>query len=95
MDFTTTAQAMASFESQGKLLPGTGGWWRVYGATPKDIRKGDLVLSQGNYADLILDTFEAKAAPLRFGFVSDDGRFTIGALASVIVLRLGTRNTLA
>ena len=96
--YDTTAEAVASFEAQGRLEPGQEGWWKVWGAAVRHVQVGDLILTQVDGEpkwDLIVDTFEASAAPLRRGLASDTGRFTLGALAPVIVLRWGTKNTLA
>jgi hypothetical protein len=91
----TSAEALRQVEAQGVLQPGTEGWWKVWGARVSDIRPGDLVLSGGDNADLIEGTFEAKAAPVRVGFIADGERFTLGALVPVIVLRRSTHNLLA
>lgn len=95
---TTTEEARAAFEAQAKLAPGTDGFWKVWGAQPRHIRPGDLLvtLDEGNldYA-LIQETYLAKAAPLRLGFIADGERFTIGALTPISLLRWGTHNTLA
>ena len=97
--FLTTADAYAAFEAQGSLAPGTEGFWKVYGARPHHARPGDLLLGMVDdevKADLILDTFEAKAAPARQGLISAEGeRFTIGNLCPVILLRWDTHNLLA
>jgi hypothetical protein len=45
--------------------------------------------------DLIEGTFEAKAAPVRVGFIVDGKRVTFGALVPVVILRRGTHHTLA
>lgn len=96
-----TAEAVAQFEGQGALQPGSEGWWKVWGASVRHIRTGDLVatLSEDGERELdwmlIQDRFGAKAAPLRQGFVVDGERVTLGALAPVVVLRRGTHNTLA
>lgn len=92
----TSIEAVAEFEVQGRISPGTEGWWQVWGATPQHIRPGDLVLVQGEKGwTLILDTFTAKAAPLRVGLVDESGKWTLGALCPVAVVRKGTHNTLA
>lgn len=98
--FATSADAVRQFESQGEIPPGTPGFWRVWGAQPRHIETGDLVLSVNAETgdqewDLIVDTFTAKAAPLRIGVETPEGRITIGALTPVIVLRWGTHHDLA
>lgn len=98
LDFLTSDFASATFEAQGPIAPGTEGFWKVWGAQVRTIRPGDLILTKDGDDfrwDLILDTFDAKASGLRRGFVSDAGKFTLGALAPVQVLRWGTHNTLA
>jgi hypothetical protein len=92
----TSTEAWAQAEAQGTLQPGEQGWWKVWGARAANVQPGDLLLLAGQEPTLIADTFTAKAAPMRIGLVSAEGeRFTIGALADVIVLRPGTHNTLA
>jgi hypothetical protein len=105
--FTTSSDALAAFEAQGACPAGTEGFWKVYGAQVRHIRAGDLIATKSSEEEevqwiLILDTFEAKAAPLRRGFISDpdsgtdaEGAFTLGALSPVVVLRWGTCATLA
>lgn len=105
--FTTTAHAAAHFARQGSLAPGAEGFWKVWGATVNNIRPGDLILtkdistpakanSDNTRFDLITDTFDAKASPMRKGLVNAEGdRFTLGALSPVIVLRWDIHNLLA
>lgn len=96
--FATSAEAQAAWEAQERLQPGTPGFWKVWGASVHHVRPGDLVLSKVGdevQVDLVQDLFPAKAAPCRVGFVVDGERVTIGALVPVIVLRWGTKNTLA
>lgn len=97
--FTSSADAFASFEAQGSLAPGSEGFWKVWGAQVRHILPGDLVLTLLDdevKADLVADLFEAKAHPVRQGFISAEGdRFTLGALLPVIVLRWDTHNILA
>lgn len=96
---TTTAKAVAQADSQGVLQPGDTGFWKVWGASVQDIQVGDLVYIRTENGPvepfLVQDTFVSKAAPLRFGFVSEGERFTLGALVQVLVLRWETHNTLA
>lgn len=95
---TTTAEAVAQFEAQGALVPPTLGWWKVWGAQVRHIQPGDLVatLVDGDLAwDLVRDTFTAKSAPLREGFITDEGRFTLGALVPIVLMRWGTHHMLA
>lgn len=94
----TTEEAVAELEAQGVLQPGDEGWWKVWGARPYDIKVGDLVGSNDGDKvvwDLIDATFTAKAAPVRVGLSSDGNQFTIGGGCPVVVLRRGTKNTLA
>lgn len=89
-------EAWAQAQGQGTLQPGEQGWWRVWGANITHVRAGDILLAKGDAPTLIAERFEAKAAPLRQGFVSAEGeRFTMGAMARIEILRPGTHNTLA
>jgi hypothetical protein len=86
----------ATIEAQGRMEPGTTGYWKVWGARPHNVRPGDVVLlAPGDEFELVEDTFTAKAAPMRVGLVIDGERLTIGALCPIIVLRHGDHNTLA
>jgi hypothetical protein len=90
--------AWAEVEAQGVLKPGEPGWWKVWGATPRHIQPGDLVLSiEGETftLNLIEDTYLAKNSPLRVGVVIEGTRMTFGALTEIILLRKGTHNFLA
>lgn len=95
----TTSEAVAQFNDQGRIPPGTPGWWRVWGASVQDIAPGDLVatLSDGELSwSLVHELFTARAYPLRHGLVTDGGeRFTLGALVPVVVLRRGTHHVLS
>lgn len=97
--FASTAAAVAAFEDQGSLDPGTEGFWKVWGATPHTVLPGDLILIKdlGEVTEeLIAEVFEAKAYPARAGFINAEGEtFTYGALAPLVVLRWGTRHILA
>lgn len=95
---SATSEAVAAFEAQGVLEPGTEGWWKVWGAQVHHVQAGDLV---GSLVDgemdwfLVEELFEAKAAPLRQGFVTDGERTTLGVLCPIVLLRRGTHNVLA
>jgi hypothetical protein len=95
---TTSAEAQAEFEAQGAIPSGTEGWWRIWGASARHVRAGDLVLTlvddELKY-DLVQELFEAKAAPMRWGYVADGERLTLGALYPFHLLRWGTKHTLA
>ena len=83
-------------ENQGTLEPGQSGYWKVWGARPRHIRKGDIILTDSNGPfEMVEDTFMAKAFPCRVGLVIGGERLTLGALCPVIVLRYGTHNILA
>lgn len=94
-------KAFREFESQGELQPGEEGYWKVWGAMVRHIRPGDLVLSKTNpddlsiCIDLIEDVYTPKNYPLHFGVVINGDKFTLGALTAIILLRKGTKNTLA
>jgi hypothetical protein len=93
-----TATAVAEFEAQGVLQPGDEGWWKVWGAGTRHIRPGDIVMHKCDgevLTEYVTDTFTAKAAPLRVGVVIGGERVTLGALVPIVLLRRGTRNTLA
>lgn len=93
-----STQALAQLEAQGTLKPGEEGWWKVWGAKIHDARKGDLILSNVDgevVPTLVEDTFKAKAYPMRAGIVCDGARCTFGALSTIVLLRRGTKNTLA
>jgi len=84
-------------KAQGILKPGDYGWWKVWGAQPKDIQPGDVVMVKGDEDwTEITGLFLSNAHPVRLGFWGEGGnRFTIGALCPVVVLRRGTHNMLA
>lgn len=92
--------AVARFEAQGKLQPGDEGYWKVWGARPRHIRAGDIVMSK-NDGDDSVETYEveelflAKAHPMRIGLVVKGERTTIGALCPIVLVRWGTHNMLA
>lgn len=90
----TSAEALAQLEAQPVLQPGEAGWWKVWGASPRDIRAGDIVIttSETFYVD---DVYIAKAAPMRIGIVVDGEHQTIGALCPIVLVRQGTKNTLS
>lgn len=93
MDKRTTEQVKPLIEAQPILQPGEAGWWRVYGATPRDIRPGDYVMERdGEY--LVQDTFIAKSVA-RVGIVVDGERITLGLLYPIVLLREGIKNTLS
>lgn len=91
--------AVAELETQGVLAPGQEGWWKVWGATPADIRPRDIVVSlvDGEAQTVyVADVFRSNAYPLRYGLIDVDAmRSTIGALVPIVLFRRGTRNTLA
>jgi hypothetical protein len=93
------AAAIAHFESQGALPPGTPGYWKVWGAKASHVRTGDIILSKSGdatHTDYVSGTFESKSAPMRRGFLDADGnQFTVGALAPIIVMRWSDHNLLA
>ena len=89
----TTKEAVKELEAQGVLQPGESGWWKVWGANIHSAKVGDLVITK-EYEFLIEDVFEAKAHPVRRGFVVDGKRITMGALVPCVVMRQETKNTL-
>lgn len=93
-----SAEALAQFEAQDTLQPGEEGWWKVYGATVRNARKGDLILSKVDdeiVPTLVEDTFKAKAYPMRAGIICDGAKCTFGALSAIVLMRRGTHNMLA
>ena len=93
-----TEAAFREFDAQGRIEPGTEGWWTVYGGRVQDVRSGDLVLVKGEpgvEAMLVDDVFRAKAWPMRQGWVVDGEQLTMGSMVPVAVLRRGTKGTLA
>lgn len=95
---TNGADAIAFFESQPKMAPGTEGYWQVWGARARHARAGDIVISKSEdntVVDYVAETFVAKSLG-RVGIIDGNGeRFTIGQLAPVVLVRWGTHNTLA
>lgn len=94
----TSATVKAELEAQPVPQPGEEGWWRIWGAMARHIEPGDVVLHNVDgevQVDLIQDTYLAKNAPLRLGVVVDGERCTFGALTEIVLMRRGTRNTLA
>lgn len=90
----TTAEAVAEFEAQGAIDPGTEGWWRVWGAQPRHIRPGDLVVDADGW--FLVTEAGPSTNGLQFGVVTAEGeRFWFGLLHRVNVVRRGTKNTLA
>lgn len=102
--YKTTEEAVKAFEGQKVLQPGEPGWWKIWGASVRNIQTGDLVAMRGKGDEviyhLISGTFEAKASGLRRGFISDNcefegGKFTLGLLCPIVLFRQETHNTLA
>jgi hypothetical protein len=90
--------ARTQWASQGALQPGTQGWWEVWGASPRHIKPGDLLvdIEDGETCvSYIQDTYIPKNSPLRVGLVIDDARVNIGALCPIVLLRQGSHNFLA
>ena len=98
-DGAASARAWREVETQGRLAPGTRGWWQVWGAGVRDVRAGDLVLGKREDGDqqamLIDELYDSPLAPMRQGFMADGERFTLGALCPIVLLRRGTHHTLA
>jgi hypothetical protein len=100
MQQPTGHEAITAFETQGRLEPGTEGFWTVWGARAWDMKAGDILLSKVAdtdevEVDYIAETFKAKS-PVRQGFVNQDGkRLTVGVGAPIIIVRWDTRGRLA
>ena len=94
----TGAEAIAQFEAQPVLQPGEPGWWKVWGASPRDIRAGDIVIAKtdGRVETFYVEnTFLAKTHPIRIGMVVNGEQCTIGVLAPIALVRQGTKNMLS
>lgn len=91
-----------ALEAQGRLQPGTEGWWQVWGASSRDVRAGDMVMviwgkgtPDEEFAEYLIDEILDReiVAPK---FKSSEGEtFRIGALQPIILMRRGTHHTLA
>lgn len=96
---TTVTQEVAEFLCQSTLQPGEEGWWRVWGASARDIRAGDIVCTKdsSDYPDVafVEETFTARSHPIRVGIVVEGQRQTLGALVPILLVRKGTHNTLS
>jgi hypothetical protein len=88
-----TATARAEIEAQPVLHPGDEGWWKVYGASTRSIRPGDYVLAKEEEF-YVQDTYPREDF-VRVGIVIDGVKSSIGILHPIILLRRGTRATLA
>ena len=94
-----------ALDAQGTLQPGTEGWWQVWGARAQDIRPGDMVMMTYTDAPEPIEFQVQEPAPrgdndlrdvVRPRFLATDGtHHHIGALQKIVVLRRGTRHTLA
>lgn len=89
-----TATARAEIDAQPVLHPGTGGWWKVYGATTRSILPGDYVLTTGGDEFYVQDTYPREDF-IRVGIIIDGVKSSIGILHPIVLLRKGTRATLA
>lgn len=89
--------AIDELEAQPVLQPGESGWWKVWGAQPRHIQAGDIILLDpvGDWIE-VKGLFPSKAAPVRVGLIdANDAMFTIGALCPIVLMRRGTHNMLA
>jgi hypothetical protein len=96
-----------ALDEQGRLEPGTEGWWRVWGASARDIRPGDLVMTGWRNSDGSSGHGEHTAGePAPWGDLRDSCRvrftdavtgelFSVGMLQPMALLRRGTHNTLS
>jgi hypothetical protein len=93
---------------QGDLKPGDEGYWKVYGASTRDIQEGDLVMYKTYEArQKNLKEYVEREIAFRFpreGFIDDvspcfkdtEGNvFRLGCMMPVVVLRKGTHNILS
>lgn len=83
--------------AQGVIQPGTGGYWRVFGARAQDIVTGDMVITDSHEFQV---GQVVRRRDLRDivcpAFLGTDGKtYHVGALQPIVVLRHGTRHILA
>jgi hypothetical protein len=90
----TTTEVRAQIEAQPVLQPGEQGWWKVYGASARDIQPGDYVMTKGDEF-FVQDTYEFSTTGIRIGLVIDGERCTFGFACPLILLRQGTKATLS
>jgi hypothetical protein len=93
----STLAARAAIKAQQRIQPGTDGWWKVYGARVADIRPGDYVFTRDDLDGfLVEDTYTNEGwRGFRAGIVVDGERMSIGTLCPIVLLRRGTKGTLA
>lgn len=89
-----TVTVRAEIEAQPVLHPGDHGWWKVYGATTRDILPGDYVLTKAGEEFYVQDTYPREDF-IRVGVVIDGVKSSIGILHPIVLLRKGVRATLA
>jgi hypothetical protein len=96
-------------DDQGALQPSMPGYWKVWGATARDIRPGDLVMSgwkdrdnpdvihHAEYEVAEMASFDAPTMnTIRVGFITTSGTFaSVGMLQPMALFRRGTHNTLS
>jgi hypothetical protein len=93
----STATVRAAIEAQPVLHPGDEGWWRVYGARPRDIRPGDFVMTPDDLDGFLVDDVFVNDAwrGIRTGIVVDGERQSIGTYCPIVLLRQASRAALA
>jgi hypothetical protein len=90
-------------DNGGVLQPGQEGYWKIWGASSRDVVAGDLVIARWEQEDgshvLAEYAIQEKLdngngfAPR---FLAESGEsFRLGALQRIVVLRWGTGNTLS
>lgn len=89
-----TATVRDEIEAQPVLHPGDYGWWKIYGATTRNILPGDYVICKDGDEFYVQDTYPREDF-IRVGVVIDGVRSSIGILHPIVLLRKGTRATLA
>jgi hypothetical protein len=96
-----------ALDAQGRMEPGTEGWWKVWGACAADIQPGDLVMvgwRDDNGCKGIDEHTVGNPAP--WGDLRDSCRrrftdpvtgkpFSVGYLQPVAIVRRGTHNILS
>ena len=90
-----------TLNKQGILAPGEHGYWRVWGADARHIRPDDLLLVRWTNADQSHEITEHKVLLVeehlcgRRVLDTQGQTFLVGYLGTIVLLREGTKNTLA
>jgi hypothetical protein len=86
-------------DAQGKIEPGTQGYWSVWGACVSDIQAGDLVMTKSADGYDEFQVTEVLPEPgltgIRFMIAGSDKVQRIGYLCPVAIARKGTHHILS